>query len=199
MAAKLVGRKPMADETSTAKAYLDESFRTFRGYKRMADAALAQISNEEFFRLLDPESNSLALIVKHMAGNLRSRWTDFLTSDGEKPDRQLDQEFEVTSDDTREDLMRRWERGWEITFNSIQSLKPQDLLKTVTIRAEPHTVLQAISRSVTHMAHHIGQIVFLAKHLRGSDWKTLSIPRGKTAEFNAMKLEDRKVKSPARS
>ncbi|HLW52444.1 MAG TPA: DUF1572 family protein [Candidatus Angelobacter sp.] len=189
----------MADETSTAKAYLDESFRTFRGYKRMADAALAQISNEEFFRLLDPESNSLALIVKHMAGNLRSRWTDFLTSDGEKPDRHRDQEFELTSGDTREDLMRRWERGWEITFNSIQSLKPQDLLKTVTIRAEPHTVLQAISRSVTHMAHHIGQIVFLAKHLRGSDWKTLSIPRGKTAEFNAMKLEDRKVKSPARS
>jgi uncharacterized damage-inducible protein DinB len=189
----------MADESSTAQAYLDEAFRTFRGYKRMTDGALKQISNEEFFRLPDPESNSIAIIVKHMAGNLRSRWTDFLTTDGEKPDRHRDQEFELLPGDTREDLMRRWEHGWETTFNTLQSLKPEDILKTVTIRGEPHTVLQAISRSVTHMAHHSGQIIFLAKHLRGSDWKTLSIPRGKSAEFNALKPEDRRVKSPARS
>lgn len=189
----------MADESSIAKACLDESFRTFRGYKRMADAALSQVSNEEFFRVLDPESNSIAVIVKHVGGNLRSRWTDFLTSDGEKPDRNRDSEFELTSGDTREDLMRRWEHGWETTFKSLEGLKPEDILRTITIRAEPHTVLQAISRSMTHAAHHVGQIVFLAKHLRGSEWKTLSIPRGKTAEFNAMKPEDRKIKSPARS
>jgi uncharacterized damage-inducible protein DinB len=189
----------MADESSTAKAYLDEAFRTFRGYKRMADGALAQISNEEFFRLPDPESNSIAILVKHMAGNLRSRWTDFLTTDGEKPDRHRDREFELAPGDTREELMRRWEHGWQTTLNTIQSLKSEDVLRTVTIRGEPHTVLQAISRSVTHMAHHAGQIIFLAKHLRGSDWKTLSIPRGKSAEYNALKPEDRRVKSPARS
>lgn len=189
----------MAGENSFGKAYLDESFRTFRGYKRMADAALAQVSNEEFFRLLDPESNSLAIIVKHVGGNLRSRWTDFLTSDGEKPDRDRDREFELLPGDTREDLMRRWEHGWEVTFNSIQGLKPEDTLRTIMIRREPHTVLQAISRSVAHIAQHIGQIVFLSKHLCGSNWKTLSIPRGKTAEFNAMRPEDRKVKAPARS
>ena len=189
----------MADESSFAKAYLDESFRTFRGYKRMADAALAQVSNEEFFRLLDPESNSLAIVVKHVGGNLRSRWTDFLTTDGEKPDRDRDREFELLPGDTREDLMRRWEHGWEQTFANLQSLKPEDVLRTVTIRAEPHTVVQAVNRSVAHVAYHVGQIVLVAKHLRGSEWKTLSIPRGKSAEFNAMRPEDRKVKSPARS
>lgn len=189
----------MAEENPFGKAYLEESFRTFRGYKRMADSSLAQVSNEEFFRLLDPESNSLAIIVKHVGGNLRSRWTDFLTSDGEKPDRDRDREFELVPGDTREDLMRRWEHGWEVTFNTLQSLKPEDTLRAVMIRREPHTVLQAISRSVTHIAQHTGQIVFLAKHLCGSNWKTLSIPRGKTAEFNAMRPEDRKIKSPARS
>jgi uncharacterized damage-inducible protein DinB len=189
----------MSDESSVAKAFLDESFRTFRGYKRMADAALVQISNEEFFRLLDPEANSIALLVKHIAGNLRSRWTDFLTTDGEKPDRHRDQEFELASGNTREDLMRGWDRAWGTTLTTLQSLKPEDVLRVITIRGEPHTVVQAISRSVAHMAHHIGQIVLLAKHLRGAEWKTLSIPRGKSAEYNALKPEDRKVKSPARS
>lgn len=189
----------MDDENAIAKAYLDESFRTFRGYKRMADGALAQVDDEEFFRLIDPESNSIALLVKHMAGNLRSRWTDFLVSDGEKPDRNRDQEFEAGAADTRQELMRRWEHGWTTTFNTIQSLKPEDILRTVTIRDEPHTVLQAISRSVAHMAQHAGQIIFLAKHLRGREWKTLSIPKGKTAEYNAMRPQDRKASSPARS
>jgi len=189
----------MSDENATAKAYLDESFRTFRGYKRLADGALAQLSDEEFFRLSDAESNSIAALVKHMSGNLRSRWTDFLTSDGEKPDRHRDMEFEIGPGDTREDLMRRWEKGWEITFTTIQGLQPSDILRTVTIRGEPHTVLQAISRSVAHMAHHAGQVLFLAKQLRGTNWKTLSIPKGKSGEYNAQRPEDRKVRSPARS
>ncbi len=189
----------MADENSIAAAYLDESFRTLRGYKRMADGAMAQLNDREFFAVIDPESNSVALIVKHIAGNLRSRWTDFLTTDGEKPDRNRDQEFVIAAGDTREALMRTWERSWETAFDSIKGLKPEDVARTVTIRSEPHTVLQAVSRSVAHMAHHVGQIVFLAKHLRSTEWKTLSIPRGKSAEFNAQKPEDRKLKSPARS
>jgi uncharacterized damage-inducible protein DinB len=189
----------MADDTSIASAYLDETFRTFRGYKRMADAALAQLNDQEFFHLPDAESNSVALVVKHMAGNLRSRWTDFLTTDGEKPDRDRDQEFVLTEADTRPELMRRWEHSWETTFKAVQSLKPEDLSRTVYIRREPHTVLQAISRSVTHMAYHVGQIVYQGKHLRSAEWKTLSIPRGKSAEINARTPEDRKVKSPARS
>jgi uncharacterized damage-inducible protein DinB len=189
----------MTEDTSIAAAYLDESFRTFRGYKRMADGALEQLTDRDFFHLPDPESNSVALTVKHIAGNLRSRWTDFLTTDGEKPDRNRDQEFILVEGDTREDLMRYWERSWETTFSSLQSLKPEDVTRTVTIRGEPHTVLQAISRIVAHITYHVGQIVFLAKHLRSTEWKTLSIPRGKSAEYNALKAEDRKVKSPARS
>jgi uncharacterized damage-inducible protein DinB len=189
----------MADDTSIASSYLDESFRTFRGYKRMAEGALAQLTDQDFFHLPDAESNSVALIVKHMAGNLRSRWTDFLTTDGEKPDRDRDQEFVLAEGDTRQELMRRWERGWETTFSSLQNLKPEDLSRTVYIRREPHTVLQAISRSVSHMAYHVGQILYQGKHLRGTEWKTLSVPRGKSAELNARKPDERAVKSPARS
>src|SRR5512136_3063519 len=131
----------MADENSFAAAYLDESFRTFRGYKRMADAALAQLNDQEFFHVPDPESNSVAIIVKHIAGNLRSRWTDFLTTDGEKPDRDRDQEFVIAAGDIREQLMQYWERSWETAFNSIRGLKPEDVTRMVYIRREPHTVL----------------------------------------------------------
>jgi uncharacterized damage-inducible protein DinB len=186
-------------DTPVTEAYLDETFRTFRGYKRMADAALAQVDDAGFFRLIDEEANSLALIVKHVAGNLRSRWTDFLTTDGEKPDRDRDQEFVLTAGDSREELMRYWERSWQTTLDSIESLKPEDVLRTVTIRGTPHTVLQALMRSVNHIAYHVGQIIFLAKHILGPNWKTLSIPKGKSKEYNAMKPEDRKVTSPARS
>ncbi|HKD45599.1 MAG TPA: DUF1572 family protein [Candidatus Angelobacter sp.] len=189
----------MAADTSIASSFLDEAFRTLRGYKRMADGALSQLNDREFFHLLDPESNSVAVVVKHIAGNLRSRWTDFLVSDGEKPDRNRDQEFMVAPGETRESLMQYWERSWETTFKSLQDLKPEDVSRTVYIREEPHMVLQAVSRSVAHMAHHVGQIVFLAKHLRSTEWKTLSIPRGKSAEYNAQKPEDRKVRAPARS
>jgi hypothetical protein len=188
----------MAADSSLAAAYLDEAFRSFRGYKRMADGALAQLNDQDFFYLPDPDSNSVALVVKHIAGNLRSRWTDFLTTDGEKPDRNRDQEFILTTADTREDLMRRWDQTWETVLNTMKSLKPEDVTRIVTIRGDAHTVLQAINRSLTHTAYHVGQILYVAKHRRGADWVTMSIPKGKSAEFNAMKPAERKVQSPTR-
>ncbi len=188
----------MADENTFAAAYLDEAFRSFRGYKRMADAALEQLSDQDFFHLPDAESNSIALIVQHMAGNLRSRWTSFLTTDGEKPDRNRDQEFIMAPGTTRAELMRRWEECWGTVFREIEALKPEDFSRTVYIRQEPHTVLQAMNRSMMHAAYHVGQILCQGKHLRGGEWKTLSIPRGKSAEFNATKPEERKVKPPNR-
>jgi len=166
-----------------ASHYLDEARRQLRGHKRMAEAAMAQLGNEQLFVALDPESNSVAVIVKHIAGNMRSRFTDFLTTDGEKPDRFRDQEFDITPATTRTDVMRWWEQGWSQVFSTVEALKPEDVMRTVTIRGEPHTVLQAINRAIAHYAQHIGQIVFLAKHLRSSDWKTLSIPRGKSEEY----------------
>jgi hypothetical protein len=188
----------MSTDTSVAANYLEEAFRAFRGYKRLADGALIQLTDRDFFYLPDPESNSVALIVKHMAGNLRSRWEDFLATDGEKPDRNRDQEFTLTEADTREELMRRWERSWETVFNSVKSLQPGDVSRTVYIRREPHTVMQATNRSLLHTAYHVGQILYAGKHLRGKDWKTLSIPKGKSEEVNATKPEDRKVTSPHR-
>jgi uncharacterized damage-inducible protein DinB len=179
-------------------AYQDEARRSFRGYKRMAESALSQLSDEQFFLVPDRESNSVAVLVKHVAGNTRSRWTDFLTTDGEKPDRNRDQEFEITPVDTREQLMRHWEDSFNTVFATLESLTREDFDKTVFIRGEAHSVLQAINRSLNHVAHHIGQIVFLGKLLRGGEWKTLSIPRGKSAEYNALKPEDRKVKVPTR-
>ena len=165
--------------------YLDEARRQFRGHKRMGEGALAQLKDEEFFIALDPESNSIAVLVKHLAGNMRSRFTDFLTSDGEKPDRHRDQEFEIGPTTTREEVMRWWEAGWATVMSTIESLKPEDVTRTVTVRGEPHTVLQAVNRQIAHYAQHTGQIVFLAKHLRSTEWKTLSVPRGKSEEFNA--------------
>jgi hypothetical protein len=170
-----------------ATHYLDEVRRQFRGHKRLAEGAMAQLKDEELFVALDSESNSIAILVKHLAGNMRSRFTDFLTSDGEKPDRNRDQEFEVTSATTRADVMRWWEEGWGCVFAAIEALKPEDVMRTVTIRGEPHTALQAINRQIAHYAQHTGQIVFLAKHFRSSEWKTLSIPRGKSKDFNAVR------------
>jgi Protein of unknown function (DUF1572) len=164
-------------------AYLEDVVRQFHGQKKLAEKALAQVSDDEFFHRLDPGSNSIALIVKHLAGNMRSRWSDFLTSDGEKPDRRRDSEFEVAESDTRAGLMGRWEQGWGCVFGAVEALKPEDLVKTVAIRGEPHSVLKAVNRQLTHYAHHIGQIVFLAKHLAGPRWKTLSIPRGQSEEW----------------
>ena len=169
-----------------AAHYLDEARRQMRGHKRMGEGAMAQLRDEDFFVTLDPESNSVAILVKHLAGNMRSRFTDFLTSDGEKPNRFRDREFEVTTATTRADVMRWWEEGWACVVGAIDALKPEDVMRTVTIRNEPHTVLQAINRQIAHYAQHIGQIVFLAKHLRSTDWKTLSIPRGKSEEFKTV-------------
>jgi len=166
--------------------YLEEARRQLRGHKRMAEAAMAQLKDEDFFFTLDPESNSIAILVKHLAGNMRSRFTDFLTSDGEKPDRFRDREFEVPPTTTREEIMQWWEEGWTCVFTAIDALKPEDVMRSVTIRGEPHTVLQAVNRQIAHYAQHVGQIVFLAKHLRSSDWKTLSIPRGKSEEYKTV-------------
>ena len=184
---------------STAAAYYEEARRAFRGYKRMAEGAFAQIRNdEEFFYAPDSESLSLALIVKHLAGNLRSRWTDFLTTDGEKPDRNRDQEFILRMEDTRADLMRRWEESFTTVFASIGALQPEHICQTVTIRGDAHTVLQAINRSLAHTAYHVGQITYLAKHIRREEWNTLSVPKGKSAEFNAMSAEERRAKFSSR-
>ena len=169
-----------------AAHYLSEIRRQFTGHKLLAEGAMAQLKDEEFFIALDPESNSIAILVKHLAGNMRSRFTDFLTTDGEKPNRNRDQEFEINAATTRADVMRWWEEGWARVFAAIESLKPEDVMRTITIRGEPHTVLQATNRQVAHYAQHTGQIVFLAKHLRSGEWKTLSIPRGKSKELNAV-------------
>jgi Protein of unknown function (DUF1572) len=165
--------------------YFEEVRRQFRGYKRLGEGAMSQLQGDEMFITIDPESNSVAILVKHLAGNMRSRFTDFLTTDGEKPNRNRDQEFEITPHTTREEIMRWWEDGWTHVFSTIGALRPEDLLRTVTIRGEPHTVLQAINRQLAHYSAHVAQIIFLAKHLRSSEWKTLSIPRGKSQEFNS--------------
>jgi hypothetical protein len=169
--------------TDLAADYLEEIKRQFRGHKRMGEAAMAQLEDRDFFVALDPESNSVAALVKHIAGNAHSRFTDFLTSDGEKPDRFRDQEFEVSAKTTREEVLRWWEQAWFHVFSTLDSLQPEDVHRIVTIRQEPHTVMQALSRSLAHYAQHIGQIVFLAKHLRSSQWQTLSIPRGKSEDY----------------
>jgi len=170
--------------TDIGTLYLEEAFRSLRGHKRMADAAMAQLSDEQFFAMPSEESNSVAIIVKHVAGNMRSRFTDFLTTDGEKPDRKRDSEF-ITNADNRANLLSAWEQGWQLVLDTVKSLRPDDLTRTITIRAEPHTVLQAINRQIGHTAQHVGQIVFVAKHWKGSDWQTLSVPRGQSEQFNA--------------
>jgi hypothetical protein len=181
---------------SLAKHYLEEALRSFRSYRKLAEKAFAQVSDEEFFVTLDAESNSIAVIIKHMTGNMISRWTDFLTTDGEKPTRQRDMEFVITPETTRADLLEVWERGWQCVFDAIEPLQPEDLSRKVFIRGEEHTVLEAINRQQTHYASHIGQIIFLAKHLKSSAWKTLSIPRNRSAEFNSYLTE--KVKEAGR-
>jgi hypothetical protein len=183
--------------TDPATHYLEEARRQLRGHKRMGEGAMAQLQDADFFVALDPEANSVAILVKHLAGNMRSRFTDFLTSDGEKPDRFRDHEFELTPSTTRAEVMKWWEAGWSCVFAAIDPLKPEDVMRTVTIRGEPHTVLQAINRQIAHYAQHIGQIVFIAKHLRSSEWKTLTIARGKSEEYkSAAPKSDRGLTKP---
>jgi len=165
--------------------YLRDCAATLRKYKALADESLARVADDQFFAAPDAESNSLAVLVKHVAGNLRSRWTDLLTSDGEKPDRDRDAEFEITPADTRAALMRAWEAGWACAFESMDALTPADLDRTIHIRGEPHSLVQALNRQLTHAAYHVGQVVFLAKHHRSDTWQSLSIPRGRSRQFNA--------------
>ena len=164
-------------------SYLEDSLTLFRYYKNLAERAMAQVTDEELLAVLDDEMNSIAVIVKHMAGNMRSRWTDFLTSDGEKPDRQRDTEF-VDPPSTREGLLAVWEEGWHCLLGTLETLSEQDLQQTVTIRGEAHSVMQAINRQVAHYSYHCGQIVFLAKHFKHDEWQSLSVPRRKSGEFN---------------
>ena len=164
-------------------SYLEDSLTIFRYYKNLAERAMAQVTDEELLAVLDDEMNSIAVIVKHMAGNMRSRWTDFLTSDGEKPSRQRDAEF-VDPPSTREALLAVWEEGWQCLLGTLEALSELDLQRTVTIRGEAHSVMQAINRQVAHYSYHCGQIVFLAKHFKHNEWQSLSVPRRKSAEFN---------------
>lgn len=163
--------------------YHADAIQSFANYKKLAERAIEQVSDEDFFALIDPEANSIALIVKHIAGNLRSRWTDFLTTDGEKDFRDRDSEFELTGD-SRESLMAFWESGWKVLFDNIEPLTVEDFSRKVTIRGEPHSICEALNRQMTHYAYHIGQIVFLAKHFRSSEWRTLSVPKNRSSEFN---------------
>ena len=166
--------------------YLDDTLRQLRKLKSQAENAVVQIDDEQFFALLDPEANSIAIIMKHMAGNMRSRWTDFLTSDCEKPDRDRDSEF-IASGETRGQVLALWEDGWNRVLQAISSLTPDDLAKSVRVRGEAHTVIEAINRQVSHYAAHVGQIVLLSKHYAGSHWQTLSIPKGRSREFDVSK------------
>ncbi|HMV47856.1 MAG TPA: DUF1572 family protein [Blastocatellia bacterium] len=181
--------------TDLGRHYLDNAVAEFRLLKKQGERAMAQLTDEEFFVTLDAESNSVALLIKHLAGNMRSRWTDFLTSDGEKPDRFRDREFELDGGTTRERLLQWWEQGWQLVFNALEPLQPEDALRTVIIRREPHTVVQAVNRQLTHYATHVGQIVFLAKHLKANGWQTLSVPRGQSEQFNQQHLERLQAKA----
>lgn len=165
--------------------YLADAITTFRAYKDLAERAISQLTDEEFFATIDEESNSIAVLMKHLAGNMISRWTDFLTSDGEKPDRDRDLEFVIESTSTRAELLAYWERGWHALSTALEPLQASDFDKQVRIRGEAHSVVQAINRQLTHYAYHIGQIVFLAKHFRKKEWQSLSVPRNRSSEFNA--------------
>jgi hypothetical protein len=164
-------------------SYLKDATAVYRYYKELGDRAMEQVSDDALFSVLDADSNSIAIIVKHMAGNMRSRWTDFLTTDGEKPDRNRDAEF-ADPPATRVTLLASWESSWRLAFDALLPLADSDLGRTIHIRGEAHSVMQAINRNLTHTAYHVGQIVGLAKHFAGTGWNSLTVPRGKSAAFN---------------
>jgi hypothetical protein len=167
----------MSDSPTVAEAYLVDLVRSYRNYKVLGERALAQISDADLHTLVDPDANSVAIVVRHVAGNLRSRFTDFLTSDGEKPDRNRDAEFEMLEPASRDQLMEWWQTGWQVTLDSIEGLTAADLERIVYIRGEPFLVIEALNRSISHTAYHIGQIVTLGRHFASSNWKILSVPR----------------------
>ena len=171
----------MALEFTTS--YLEDAIPLFRYYKRLAERAMEQVTDEQLFVAQNDESNSIAVIVKHMAGNMRSRWTDFLTTDGEKANRNRDSEF-IEPPKTREELLKIWEEGWACLFGALEPLREEDVAQKVTIRGEAHSVMQAINRQLAHYPYHVGQIVLLAKHFASERWEALTVPRNKSAEFN---------------
>jgi hypothetical protein len=178
----------MGTETASVAAdYVKDIARIFRTYKDLGDKSFAQLEEKDLVWKVEPESNSIANVVMHVSGNFLSRWTDFLTTDGEKPWRNRDTEFEDAALG-KEGILRRWDEGWKCLFDALAKIRPEDLEKTIMIRGEPHTLVQALDRSVTHCAYHVGQIVFIAKAARSTAWKSLSIPRGQSGHFNAQKL-----------
>ncbi len=174
---------PSLSEREALAGYLPDALRRLRGHRKLVERALEQVEDGDFFRALDPESNSIALVLKHLCGNMRSRFTDFLTSDGDKPDRQRDREF-LPENESREDLMGRWEAAWALALSALEPLTADDLGRKITINSEPHTVMGAINRHLAHLAYHAGQIVFLAKHFAGPRWRSISIPRGESESWN---------------
>jgi hypothetical protein len=172
----------MAMENNIGKEYLSISIQDFKNLKKLAEKAMEQLEPNDYHWQPDKESNSIAVLIKHLSGNMISRSTDFLTTDGEKPDRNRDNEF-IDDIDSVETLMAKWERGWDCLFKTLSSLGEEDLNKTVYIRGEPHSVIKAINRQIMHYTGHIGQIIYISKHLKSETWKTLSIPRGKSADY----------------
>lgn len=189
------------NDQSIGAHFLEDALRTFRDYKQLAERAFAQLDDADFFRTIDQESNSVAVNIKHIAGNMISRWTDFLISDGEKPDRNRDLEFVMLPETTRAEMLAYWEKGWQRTFEAIEPLRPEDLMRNVTIRGQNHTVIQAINRQIAHYAYHVGQIVHLAKHFKSNEWQNLSVPKNRSSEFNkflAEKLKESGASSKGR-
>jgi len=185
------------NDQSIGANFLEDALWTFRYYKQLAERAFAQIDDADFFRVIDEESNSIAVNMKHMAGNMISRWTDFLTTDGEKPERNRDLEFVMLPETTKAEMIAYWEKGWQRIFQALAPLRPEDLMRTITIRGQDHTVVQAINRQIAHYAYHVGQIVYLAKHFKSNAWQSLSVPRNRSSEFNRFLAE--KMKSPLAS
>jgi hypothetical protein len=169
---------------SVQQEYLRDVTGRFGDYRSLAERSFAQVSDEEFFRSVDPESNSIAVVVRHLAGNMRSRWRDFLTTDGEKPDRRRDDEFEIAPATSRAVIMAEWEAAWALVTSELGRLRPEDVERTVMVRHEPMSVVSAINRQLGHTAYHVGQITYLAKHFRSSAWTPLTVPRGRSDEFN---------------
>jgi len=182
------------NDQSIGAHFLQDALRTFRDYKKLAERAFEQIDEADFFRSIDEESNSIAINMKHIAGNMISRWTDFLTSDGEKPERNRDLEFVMLPETTRAEMIAYWEKGWQCTLDAIEPLRPDDLMRTITIRGQDHTVVQAINRQIAHYAYHVGQIVYLAKHFKSDEWQSLSVPKNRSSEFNKF-LEEKMKQS----
>src|ERR1044072_6764643 len=187
----------MVNDQSVGAHFLEDALKSFRDYKKLAERAFEQIDEADLFRTIDEESNSIAINMKHMAGNMLSRWTDFLTTDGEKPNRERDMEFVMLPETTKADLVAYWDRGWECVFAAIEPLTAEDLMRIGKSGGQDHTAAQAINRQIAHYAYHVGQIVYLAKHFKSSDWQNLSVPKNKSAEFN--KVVDERISGGAGS